>query len=466
LKVLPVCLAQQGVLRKKRHKAMDTNSGKPTSSKSSGRSSKTGRRSPIGAARRSSKLPASTNIKLGLLIGAVLVVLGTLVYSRQLVFEMKQREYKVARLFSDAVRYQTNSEQMDDSLYRLIISFAATSGVPIMLTDGHDVPSVHSFEKFNFNVPFDSTLDSTHQVKFLREQIRQMDKDYAPVRALYVDPESKKEFVTNYIHYGNSLVLGKIEELPLIQLLLGTVIVVIGYLSFSYLKRSEQSNIWVGMAKETAHQLGTPLSSLLGWCELLRLSADDPNEVAKIADEIERDVERLNRIAVRFSKIGSYPDLKSQNVVSIISEVMGYFEGRMPHLRRQIRLELMTTEDEILAPLNRELFEWVMENLIKNAFEAIEAPEGLIRIYIHKNPREDHLLIDVSDTGKGFDMRRKKDIFRPGFSTKSRGWGLGLSLSKRIIEEYHHGKLFVKESAPGVGTTFRIRLVLEDGAKA
>jgi two-component system, sporulation sensor kinase D len=138
----------------------------------------------------------------------------------------------------------------------------------------------------------------------------------------------------------------------------------------------------------------------------------------------------------------------------------------MPHLRRQIRLELMTTEDEILAPLNRELFEWVMENLIKNAFEAIEAPEGLIRIYIHKNPREDHLLIDVSDTGKGFDMRRKKDIFRPGFSTKSRGWGLGLSLSKRIIEEYHHGKLFVKESAPGVGTTFRIRLVLEDGAKA
>jgi nitrogen-specific signal transduction histidine kinase len=394
------------------------------------------------------KLPASANIKIALLIGSVVVVLGTLVYSHRLVDELKNREYRVAKLFAEALRYRFNSDASDDSLYLMIVSYASTSGVPIMLTDRQNTPSVHLFEKFNFNVPFDTTLDSASQVQYLRAQMRAMDLTYAPVPITYIDPATKTETVTNYIHYGDSLVLGKVESLPLI------------HLSFSYLKRSEQSNIWVGMAKETAHQLGTPLSSLLGWAEFLRLSSDQPSEVVKIAYEIDRDIERLNRIAVRFSKIGSIPDLKQQNVVTIVSDVLAYFEGRLPHLRKNIRLELETSDDEILLPLNRELFEWVMENLIKNAFEAIESDSGVINVNIHKNLTAGALLIDVKDTGKGFDMRRRRDIFRPGFSTKSRGWGLGLSLSKRIIQEYHHGKLFVKESAPNEGTTFRIKLRL------
>jgi signal transduction histidine kinase len=156
--------------------------------------------------------------------------------------------------------------------------------------------------------------------------------------------------------------------------------------------------------------------------------------------------------------MGSVPDLIPKNVVAVVSDVMAYFEGRMPHLRKNIKLELDAQEDEIIIPLNRELFEWVMENLIKNAFEAIEETSGLIRVHIHRNMRRDNVLIDVTDTGKGFDMRTKRDVFRPGFSTKARGWGLGLSLSKRIVQEYHHGKLIVKESVPGQGTTFRIRL--------
>ncbi|MFI5202495.1 MAG: sensor histidine kinase, partial [Candidatus Kapaibacterium sp.] len=252
---------------------------------------------------------------------------------------------------------------------------------------------------------------------------------------------------------------------PYIQLLLGLVVVVVGYLSFSYLKRSEQSNIWVGMAKETAHQLGTPLSSLLGWAEMLRLSAREPDEVEKIAGEIDRDIERLNRITVRFSKIGSVPDLKIYNVVQIVAEVMSYFEGRMPQLRKNIRLELISEEDEILVKINRELFEWVIENLIKNAYEAIEGSEGSIAVHIHRPPMasikrspQPSVLIDVTDTGKGILLRKKNDVFRPGYSTKKRGWGLGLSLARRIIQEYHHGRLFVKESQPGRGTTFRIRL--------
>jgi K+-sensing histidine kinase KdpD len=401
-----------------------------------------------GAAR----LPRSANIKIALLGASVLIVLGTLYYAHSLVEQLRQREYLVVKLFSDAVKYNFDEAAADDSLFRMITNYAMSSEVPVILTDNNDVPSVNHFSQTNWNVPYDSTLDSAHQVAFLREQMREMDVVYPPV------PLGHQHQVIQYLHYGNSLVLGRIESLPYIQLLLASVVVVIGYLSFSYLKRSEQSNIWVGMAKETAHQLGTPLSSLLGWAEMLRSSSHSPEEVEKITYEIDRDIDRLNHIAVRFSKIGSTPDLKSQDVVSIIAGVMNYFEGRMPQLRKNIRLELLTDNDEVLLKVNRELFEWVIENLIKNAYEAIEGGEGLISIHIHSLSRGESIVIDVTDTGKGITLRKKNDVFRPGYSTKKRGWGLGLSLSQRIIVEYHHGRIFVKESGVGKGTTFRIRM--------
>ena len=421
----------------------------------------------------SARLPRSANIKLGLLAVSVLIVLGTLFYAHQLVSQLRQREFLVVKLFSDAVKYYNNSQQTpDDSLYRMITHYAMSSDVPVILTDRHDHPSVRHFRETNWNVPYDSTLDSAQQFRFLREQIREMDAVYPRIAIYFHDGTTNRDEIIQYLHYGNSLVLGKIESLPYIQLLLGAVVVVIGYLSFSYLKRSEQSNIWVGMAKETAHQLGTPLSSLLGWAEMLRLSAAEPPEVEKIAGEIDRDIERLNRIAVRFSKIGSIPDLKDVNVVEIVADVMNYFEGRMPTLRKNIRVELISDEDEILVRINRELFEWVIENLIKNAYEAIEGTEGAITVHIarghaaapalrkglQKGPTAGAVTIDVTDTGKGITLRKKNDVFRPGYSTKKRGWGLGLSLARRIIQEYHHGRLFVRDSQPGKGTTFRIRL--------
>jgi len=430
------------------------------------------RRGRVPRIRRSGspRLPRATNIKLAFLIVSVAIVLGTLFYAHQLVDQLRQREYLVVKLFSDAFKYYGNSEPSPeaDSLYHMIARYAESSEVPVILADNHDAPSVKHFRENNLNVPYDSTLDSAKQMAFLREQMRQMDQAYPPIAIYYHDPATGENRVSEYLHYGNSLVLAKIESLPFIQLLLGAVVVFIGYLSFSYLKRSEQSNIWVGMAKETAHQLGTPLSSLLGWAEMLRLSSEKPDEIEKIAGEIDRDIDRLNRIAVRFSKIGSIPDLKPQNVVSIIADVMNYFEGRMPQLRKNIRLSLTSDEDEILLRVNRELFEWVMENLIKNAYEAIEGNEGAIEVHIHRTARTaaatsfsgkgSGIIIDVTDTGKGIALRKKNDVFRPGYSTKKRGWGLGLSLSRRIIQEYHHGRLFVKESTPGKGTTFRIRL--------
>lgn len=429
---------------------------------------KSGRATPPRETRGvgASRLPRSANIKLALLAASVLIVLGTLLYAHSLVTQLRDREYRVVKLFSESVKYYTNAEETpDDSLYRMIIHYARSSEVPVILTDRHDDPSVRHFNETNWNVPYDSSLDSSAQLAFLREEMREMDRVYHPIPVYFHDSAERPDMVTEYIHYGNSLVLSKIESLPYEQLLLGMVVVVIGYLSFSYLKRSEQSNIWVGMAKETAHQLGTPLSSLLGWAEMLRLSATQPQEVENISREIDRDVERLNRVTVRFSKIGSVPDLRLQNVVQVVAEVMSYFEGRgivatTPQLRKNIKLELLTDEDEILVKINRELFEWVIENLIKNAYEAIEGSEGSIQVSIHKTPRQEAVFIDVTDTGKGILLRKKNDVFRPGYSTKKRGWGLGLSLALRIIQEYHHGKLFVKETQPGRGTTFRIRLGL------
>ena len=395
-----------------------------------------------------------------MLIASVLVVIGTLLYSHRLVDELKNREQRIAQLFGNALHYFENTEDFDATLYQTVVDYIRYSGVPMIVTDQDDEPSfkLATYKKFNINIPFDTTLDIKDQLAFLKAEMRRMDKVYQPIRITYIDPATHKESVTNYIHYGDSIILSKIEELPFIQLLLGAVVVVIGYLSFAYLKRSEQSNIWVGMSKETAHQLGTPLSSLLGWAEMLRLNATDPKQVDTIASEIEKDIERLNRIAVRFSKIGSRPDLKEQNVVTVISGVMGYLENRMPRLGNNVALSLETSHDEIILPINRELFEWVMENLIKNATEAIEAQTGSIHVSVQYHEKTKSAIIDIADTGKGLEGRQKKDIFRPGYSTKSRGWGLGLPLAKRIIEEYHHGKLFVKESTPGKGTTFRIKL--------
>ncbi len=406
------------------------------------------------------RLPPSANIKIGLLIASVLVVIGTLLYSHRLVDELKEREQRIAKFFGDALRYAQNTEDFDAALYLMIVEYARNSGVPMIVTDGDNNPSytIATYKKFNINVPFDTTLAPEEQMAFLKKEMLRMDKTYKAIQVTYTDPLTRKESVTNYIHYGDSIILSKIEELPLIQLLLGAVVVVIGYLSFAYLKRSEQSNIWVGMSKETAHQLGTPLSSLLGWAEMLRLNAGDTKEVHTIATEIEKDIERLNRIAIRFSKIGAKPDLKEQNIVTIISGVMGYLEDRMPRLGNNVALSLEASQDEIIIPINRELFEWVMENLIKNATEAIETQTGSIQVMINHNEKTNSTTIDVTDTGKGLEGRQKKDVFRPGYSTKTRGWGLGLSLAKRIIEEYHHGKLFVKESTPGKGTTFRIKL--------
>jgi signal transduction histidine kinase len=258
--------------------------------------------------------------------------------------------------------------------------------------------------------------------------------------------------VLNYVHYGESLLIRQLRWLPYVEIGLAAVFILIAYIGFSYIKRSEQSNIWVGMAKETAHQLGTPLSSLMGWMDIARSGAP---ELGETLVEMENDIERLNKVTERFSKIGSTPDLKPENLDEIVAGVIRYMSKRLPKTGRKVDL-VIETAGTFKARVNRELFEWVVENLTKNALDAIEGPGGKVSFSFSKE--HGRVLLDVKDTGKGIDSKYHKEVFRPGYTTKKRGWGLGLSLSKRIIEDYHRGKLSVKESNPGTGTTFRIRL--------
>lgn len=258
---------------------------------------------------------------------------------------------------------------------------------------------------------------------------------------------------TNYIFYMNSYVIRLLQYFPYIFLAIIGTFLLVAYLLFSIARRSEQNQVWVGMSKETAHQLGTPLSSLLGWIEILKLKNVDPEAIA----EMEKDIARLQIVTERFSKIGSTPELKLEDMNDVLSNIIAYMKLRTSSKITYEYLNHVT--DSLMLPLNRPLFEWVLENLFRNAVDSIT---GAGQIVIEVNLQNDQFcIIDVTDTGKGIPKNQYKMIFRPGYTTKKRGWGLGLSLTKRIVEEYHKGKIFVKQSEPNKGTTFRIVLKLK-----
>jgi len=400
-------------------------------------------------------VPKSANIKLFLLLIAVLIVVIILLYTQFIISELLQKERKVADLYAKSLEFIV-SMPADQSDYSFIFNEVIQSiDFPMVLSDDKNEP-LREYWLNSRNVNLDSTLPVDQQREFLVKTIKTLDEQNTPIKVLL--KTSPSDSLVQLLHYGESKLITKLRWLPFIEIAVAAMFILIGYISFSYIKRVEQSNIWVGMAKETAHQLGTPLSSLMGWLEMMKEHAtDDPKQLATIA-EMERDLHRLEKVTERFSKIGSKPNLKDENLNEVIDSVIHYLSQRLPsrfghgkHI--EIRIE---TAEQIHAKINRELFEWVIENLIKNAVDAMENSEGLITFSLFS--RGNNVIIDVKDTGKGIDLKYKKDIFRPGFSTKKRGWGLGLSLSKRIIESYHRGKFFIKETKLGKGTTFRIKL--------
>lgn len=393
--------------------------------------------------------PASTNIKILLLIMALLIAGGTLFYTQNLVQKLQEREKEIVELYAKGIEYVANTNSPDVDITFLFDNIIKPIDFPIVLTDKDNVVNIQNKTDVR-NINIDTTLTKSELKSFLNEKIKKMDELHPPIEVTYADT-----IILTKIHFGDSELIEQLKFYPYLQIIIATLFIIIGYIGFSNIKRSEQSNIWVGMAKETAHQFGTPLSSLMGWLEMLKLNFHDSDKVCDIAEEISSDLEKLNKITFRFSKIGSKPELKENNVYEVITKVVEYFQRRLPQTGKSVEL-ILSGESSAVTKLNAELFEWVIENLIKNSLDAVDPANGKIEISVSDNKKS--VDIEVSDNGKGIDLKRRKDVFRPGYSTKKRGWGLGLSLSKRIIEGYHGGKIFVKNSVMATGTTFKIIL--------
>lgn len=390
--------------------------------------------------------PASINFKIFLLIVALAIAAGTLYYTQKLVTKLQERERKIVELYAKGIEHIANSESTDiDFIFENIIQ---PIDFPIISTDKDNL--VDTIKPFYRNVEFDSSFSKVQLKAFLENYVKEIDKIHEPIDVVYSDT-----IIIQRIHYGDSALITQLKYYPYLQIIIAALFIILGYIGFSQIKRSEQSNIWVGMAKETAHQFGTPISSLMGWIEMMKMNYQKPDAVLDITDEIGSDVEKLNKITYRFSKIGSKPEIKNHIVFEEAKKVTEYFNRRLPQTGKTVELTVNGNET-CCAKMNSELFEWVLENLIKNALDAIENKNGKITIDITEGKK--NIEIEVSDNGKGIDLRRRKDVFRPGYSTKKRGWGLGLSLSKRIVEGYHGGKIFVKSSTPNDGTTFKILL--------
>ncbi len=312
----------------------------------------------------------------------------------------------------------------------------ANKTVPIISTD-NDGNIVASLNIDSAKVAADEN--------YLKKQLTNMENFAEPI-ALEIS-----EGLYQYIYYKHSDLYTQLLYYPYIQLIIIAAFLAVAYMLFNTARRSEQNRVWVGMAKETAHQLGTPISSMVAWVDYLR---ESPGMESKknIIDEMAKDIKRLELIADRFSKVGSLPDLSSRNLIGELTDSIEYIKRRAS---KKVNFTFNYSDAETKVKLNPVLFNWVIENLLKNALDAIEG-SGDIDIHIIEEP--DAAVIDITDSGKGIVKSKYKTVFEPGFSTKKRGWGLGLTLAKRIIENYHHGKIFVKSSMPGKGTTFRIIL--------
>ena len=394
----------------------------------------------------------SLNIKIALIVSGVLIAFIVLFYTQILAQKIQKRERDIAGLYAKSMEYLANDENSSGEYGFIFDQIIPQIDFPIIATDRDKKEVI-----LTKNVEYDTNLSDVKKTEILLRKAKDMDEINPPIVVSYKD-----SVILNYVHYGQSGLVTELKLLPVFEFIIAGIFVFLGYIGFSYIKKNEQSNIWVGLSRETAHQLGTPLSSLLGWIEMLRNTEPQTEELQEITNEINNDIDKLNKIAGRFSKIGSQPKLEMQNVTTVIQKVADYFEKRIPSLisadgkvKKKIIVEI-NSNGEADANINIDLFEWVIENLLKNALDAMEKTNGKIIFNIANS--KDEVQIDVTDNGKGIDNKFKKDVFRPGYSTKTRGWGLGLSLSKRIIEDYHKGRLVLADSSLGKGTTFRIKL--------
>jgi signal transduction histidine kinase len=394
-----------------------------------------------------------------LVLGIVLIAAIFIYYTQDVIGKIKENSRRVlttyARLWQIAASAPTTGAEIDVIFEEII----QKSDFPIVVTGADGEPQAWRGVDVDWN---DTTYQSREKLKRI---VRNMDKHKEPI-PIYFGPEKK---VINYLHYGDPKLIAQLRMMPVVEVGVLGLFIFIAFLTFRNIKRAEQRTIWVGMAKETAHQLGTPLTSLLGWLELLKTKCDSQDQqeeadsdlkLEEIMDRMRVDLLRLGKIANRFGQIGSMPELKPTDLNTVVSEAVAYFRQRLPHNGTGVIIK-ENLEPLVPAKANAELISWVVENLLKNSLEAVDPKEGVIEVSTHLDKKKNIIHILLSDNGRGISHRQQKKIFKPGYTTKKRGWGLGLSLAKRIVEEYHLGKISLVESIPHQRTTILVSIPAE-----
>lgn len=381
---------------------------------------------------------------------ATVIVAGVFLWvSDSIVRDLSEQERQRMQIWADATRQIASADSSTDLDFLLSI-IKGNNTIPVILVDDDD----NILDHLNFSLPeMSDTLPpwvlTPANETYLRERLEEL-KHGPNVIHIIIAPG-----LNQHLYYEDSLLLRKLSMYPYVQLLVMAAFVFVVYYAVSASKKAEQNKVWVGLSKETAHQLGTPISSLMGWVALL----PDYGVPDDVTEEMGKDARRLETIASRFSKIGSPPAMQTENLNDVIGDALAYMRSR---ISSGVRLTESLSPEPLAVSLSRPLLEWVMENLIKNAVDAMEG-HGSLHVATFIDGK--NAIVEVTDSGKGIERKNFKTVFNPGFTTKKRGWGLGLTLAKRIVETYHHGKIFVKASDPGVATTFRVVLPTSDTAK-
>ena len=375
------------------------------------------------------------SVKIILVVAAIVIAVASLVVSHYLVRDLAIEERSKMSVWAEAMRTLNLADENTD-LNLVLKVIDENNTIPVVVTDKQG--NVQTFR--NVDLKGKTYEDSLQMAASIAEKM------FASGRYIRIFMEDKKDYID--VCYDESVMIKRLNVYPIVQLGVVMIFVVVAICALLTSKRAEQNKVWVGLSKETAHQLGTPISSLMAWTEILKETYPDDD----LIPEMDKDVKRLQLIAERFSKIGSLPEPVPSSLIEVMNHVIDYMDRRTSH---KVKMEKVFPPQDIIVKINASLFEWVIENLCKNA---VDAMEGSGRITLFMQDEGDKVAIEVSDTGKGIKKKDIGNVFKPGFTTKKRGWGLGLSLAKRIVEEYHKGHIYVKSSEVGKGTTFRIEL--------
>lgn len=375
------------------------------------------------------------SVKIILVVAAIVIAVASLVVSHYLVRDLAVEERSKMGVWAEAMR-TLNLADGNTDLNLVLKVIDENNTIPVVVTDKQG--NVQTFRNVD--------LDGNTYEDSLQMAASVAKKMFASGRYIRIFMEDGKDYID--VCYDESVMIKRLNVYPIVQLGVVMIFVVVAIFALLTSKRAEQNKVWVGLSKETAHQLGTPISSLMAWTEILKETYPDD----ELIPEMDKDVKRLQLIAERFSKIGSLPEPVPSSLIDVMNHVIDYMDRRTSH---KVKMERVFPPQDIIVKINASLFEWVVENLCKNA---VDAMEGSGRITLFMQDEGDKVAIEVSDTGKGIRKKDVGNVFKPGFTTKKRGWGLGLSLAKRIVEEYHKGHIYVKSSEVGKGTTFRIEL--------